>query len=87
MFTAYPVRYLEDPKNLYGGSESITAIAREGLKEDAPDAFALPDTLSLNEDQLGKLELAIHESGDPVKGTRTWLKSNRDVVQPWIEAA
>ena len=87
VFTAYPVRYLEDPKNLYGGSESVTAIAREGLKEDAPDAFALLDAISLTEDQLGKLELAIQQSGDPVKGTKTWLKNNRDVVKPWIEAA
>ena len=87
VFTAYPVRYLEDPKNLYGGSESINAIAREGLKEDAPDAFALLDALSLTEDQLGKLELAIQESSDPVKGTKTWLEDNRDVVKPWIEAA
>ena len=87
VFTAYPVRYLEDPKNLYGGSESIHAIAREGLKEDAPDAFALLDALSLTEDQLGKLELAIQESSDPVKGTKTWLEDNRDVVKPWIEAA
>lgn len=70
MFTAHPIRYLEDPKNLYGGSESINTIAREELKEDAPDAFALLNALSLTEDQLGKLELAIQETGDPVKSTR-----------------
>jgi glycine betaine/proline transport system substrate-binding protein len=87
VFTAYPIRYLKDPKNLYGGSESIIAIARQGLKEDAPDAFALLDALSLTEDQLGELELAIQETGDPVKGTKTWLEDNRDVVKPWIEAA
>lgn len=59
VFTAYPIRYLEDPKNLYGGSESFNAMAREGLKEDAPDAFALLNAISLTEDQLGRLELVL----------------------------
>jgi glycine betaine/proline transport system substrate-binding protein len=86
-FTAYPLRFLEDPKNLYGAPDKIFAIAREGLEDDLPDAFAFLNALTLDEDQLGKLELAIEESGDPVKGTKTWLEDNRDVVRPWIEAA
>lgn len=87
VFTAYPVRYLEDPKGAMGGSEHLVAIARQGLKEDAPDAFALLDALNLSEDQLGELELAIQKSGEPLKGTKTWLDDNRDVVKPWVDAA
>jgi glycine betaine/proline transport system substrate-binding protein len=70
-----------------GGLKSISALAREGLKEDTPDAFALLNALSSNEDQLGELELAIQKAGHPVKGTKTWLKDNRAVVKPWREAA
>ena len=87
MFTAYPIRYLEDPKNLFGGSENPVGIAREGLEDDLPDAFAFLDALTLNEDQLGTLELANQKAGSPAKGVKTWLEDNRDVVQPWIEAA
>lgn len=87
MFTAYPLRYLKDPKNLYGGSETPVAIARQGLKEDLPDAFAFLDALTLDEHQLGTLELAIQKTNEPIKGVKTWLKDNRDVVRPWIEAA
>lgn len=87
MFTAYPIRYLEDPKEAMGGSEKIHAIARQGLEEDNPDAFALLESLRLTEEQLGELELAINDAGDPIKGVKTWLEENRDVVQPWIDAA
>jgi glycine betaine/proline transport system substrate-binding protein len=87
MFTAYPIRYLEDPKNLMGGNEHPTAIAREGLKDEMPDAQAFLDALTLNESQLGKLELMINDAKGPVEGVRAWLKNNRDVVQPWVDAA
>ena len=70
------------PKN----GRVLDTFAREGLEDDLPDAFALLDSISFTEERLGKLELAIQKAGE-IKGTRTWLKDNRDVVQPWIEAA
>jgi glycine betaine/proline transport system substrate-binding protein len=89
MFIDYPIRYLEDPKGLMGGEETISTITREGLKEDLPDAFALLDAVTLDEEQLLKLEVAIREGGQASseKGVKAWLKNNRSVVQPWIDAA
>jgi glycine betaine/proline transport system substrate-binding protein len=87
MFTAYSIRYLQDPKNLMGGNEHLTAIAREGLKDELPDAHAFLDALTLNEAQLGKLELTINDAKSPEAGVRAWLKNNRDVAQPWVDAA
>lgn len=84
MFTAYDIRYLEDPKGAMGEAEQLSAIAREGLEEDAPEAFELLDNLTLTEAQLGELELAINEAEDPEEGTRAWLEENRDVVEPWL---
>jgi glycine betaine/proline transport system substrate-binding protein len=89
MFIDYPIRYLEDPKGLMGGEETISTITREGLEEDLPDAFALLDAVTLNEEQLLTLEVAIREGGEdtPEKGVKAWLKNNRSLVQPWIDAA
>ena len=84
MFTAYNVRFLEDPRGAMGGPEKLSAIAREGLEEDAPEAFEFLDNLTFTEEQLGELELEIKEAGDPEKGTRTWLEENRDVAEAWL---
>ena len=84
MFTAYNVRFLEDPKGAMGGPEKLSAIARKGLEEDSPEAFEFLDNLTLTEEQLGELELEIKEAGDPEKGTRAWLEQNRDVVEAWL---
>ena len=42
------------------------------------------DNLTLTEEQLGELELAINEAEDPEEGTRAWLEENRDAVEPWL---
>ena len=84
MFTAYDIRYLEDPKGAMGGSEQLSAIAREGLQEDSPEAFELLDNIYLTEKQLGELELAIKEAGDPEQGVRDWLEQNREAADSWL---
>ena len=84
MFTAYDVRYLEDPKGAMGEAETLSAIAREGLEEDAPEAFQFLDSLTLTEEQLGELELAIQEAENPEEGTRAWLEENREVAEAWL---
>ncbi len=84
MFTAYDIRYLEDPKGAMGSEEKLSAIAREGLEEDSPEAFQFLDNLTLTEEQLGELELAITEAADPEEGTRAWLEENRDVAEAWL---
>jgi glycine betaine/proline transport system substrate-binding protein len=45
------------------------------------------EALTLTEDQVNEIEFEINEFGDPETGVRNWLEENRDVVQPWIDAA
>jgi len=87
MFTAYDIRYPDDPKGEMGGSEQLSAIAREGLEEDSPDAFQLLDNITLSEEQLGDLELAIRDAGDPEQGARDWLEQNREVADSWLPSS
>jgi len=87
MFTAYDIRYLDDPKGEMGGSEQLSAIAREGLEDESPDAFQLLDNITLSEEQLGDLELAIRDAGDPEQGARGWLEQNREVADSWLPSS
>ena len=43
--------------------------------------------VTLTEQQINTLEDVINTEGDPVEGSRAWLEENREVVQPWIDAA
>jgi glycine betaine/proline transport system substrate-binding protein len=86
----YDLRYLEDPEDAFGELNDparITTIVNKNLPENEPAAYAFMDALTFDEEQLNDLESTIEEAGDPLEGARQWAQDNRDVVQPWIEAA
>ncbi len=90
----YNIVYLDDPKNAQGAFDDpsrITSVVNGDLSEDDPVAHAFMEAISLNEEQVNGIEAAINDSeagwDDPMPGIRSWLEGNRDVVQPWIEAA
>jgi len=94
---AYDYHYLKDPKNAMGNldygpqsdtSASISSIVNEDLPDDDPVAYAFMSNLRLNEDELVSLEKEITAADDDaVKGAKAWLKENKDLVQPAIDAA
>ncbi len=90
MNQSYDLRYLEDPKDAFGelnNPASITTIVKKDLPQDDPVATAFMDALTLDEEQIGDLESTINEAGDPHEGARRWAEDNREVWQPWVEAA
>ena len=60
---------------------------REGPAEEDPVVYAFMDSMGLTEAEVTGLQTEIQEAGDPIEGAKTWLKDNRDVVEPWVEAA
>jgi glycine betaine/proline transport system substrate-binding protein len=86
----YDFRYLEDPRDAMGGTNDpaeVSTIVKEDLWEEDPVAYTFLNTLKLTEEQINELEDVINEVGDPLEGSRSWVRDNRDVVQPWIDAA
>ncbi len=86
----YDFHYLMDPKDAIGEVDEparLHSVVREDLAEDDPVAYALIETMRLNEEQVGAMEMAINKAGDPESGVRDWLAENREVVLPWIAAA
>ena len=85
MFTAYPVRYLTDPKGLMGGTEQLSGIVSKGFAKAQPQAYKLISHVSLNQSQLGSLELDIKNASDPATGASAWVKANQSVVNSWLK--
>ncbi len=84
----YDFKYLEDPEDgltdLNDGA-TILSIVNEDLPNDDPVAYAFLDAITLTEDQVNEIENI--NPNDYAESARTWLEDNRDVVQPWIDAA
>ena len=86
----YEFEYLEDPKGALGDltkPSELHTIVREDLPSEDPVAFEFMKEVTLTEQQINSLEDVINKTGDPLAGSEAWLEENRDVVQPWIDAA
>jgi glycine betaine/proline transport system substrate-binding protein len=84
----YDFKFLEDPEDgltdLNDGA-TILSIVNEDLPDDDPVAYAFLDAITLTEDQVNEIENI--NPNDYAESARTWLEDNRDVVQPWVDAA
>jgi glycine betaine/proline transport system substrate-binding protein len=90
MNEAYDLDYLEDPKGALGTltePSDVSTLVRDGLAEDDPLAYAFLDSMELTEAEVTGLQTEIEDAGDPIEGAKVWLRDNRDVVEPWVEAA
>lgn len=91
MCQEYDFRFLEDPKDAQGDLNdpaSISTIVNGNLSEDDPVAYEFMNAFTMNEEELNGLENAIRKAGDDAqKGAKAWVEENRNVVEPWIEAA
>jgi glycine betaine/proline transport system substrate-binding protein len=85
MFATYDLKYLEDPEGSFGEEESINTMAREGLKEDMPEAYQVLDQFNWTTEEMEGLMLAISEGEDPEDAAEAWIEENPDRIAEWTK--
>nr|WP_245682152.1 glycine betaine ABC transporter substrate-binding protein [Halomonas gudaonensis] len=85
-FAEYDLKYLEDPKGVYGESETIYWFSRKDFASDDPWLTAVLDAWEMDDDSLGGLMAEIEQRDDPVAGARHWIEENRDLIDEWVAA-
>ncbi|MDD1501952.1 glycine betaine ABC transporter substrate-binding protein [Lysinibacillus sp. CNPSo 3705] len=84
-FAKYDLKYLDDPKGVYGGEETINTFARKGLKEDQPDVYSVLDNFHWTSEDLESVMLEIMDGKDPKQAAKDWVKANADKVAEWTK--
>lgn len=83
-FARWDLKFLEDPKGVYGKVENIHTVARKDIKQDMPEVAQFLQNFKLNDQQLGTLMALTADSDDPNEGARKWMKENEQVVDSWL---
>ncbi|MFD1020449.1 glycine betaine ABC transporter substrate-binding protein [Thalassobacillus hwangdonensis] len=84
-FAEMDLKFLEDPKNVYGDSEDISYAARKGLEEDQPEVVKWFDSFKMSDDQLGSLMASLNEADSPEEGAQNWIDENQDAIDEWTK--
>ncbi len=85
-FSRWKLKYLEDPKDVYGGEEHISTIVRKGLKEDMPEVYKILDNFHWNPADMEEIMVLNEKKGaEPYENAKEWVKAHPDRVKPWLD--
>jgi glycine betaine/proline transport system substrate-binding protein len=85
MWAAFKLKYLADPKGVFGGDETVNNVARKGLAKDMPEVHAILSRFKLSLPEEQRLMMQNQASGvDPAKTAAEWVSQHPDVVKSWM---
>ncbi|MGD8667553.1 MAG: glycine betaine ABC transporter substrate-binding protein [Desulfobacterales bacterium] len=86
-FARWKLKFLEDPKNIFGGKEEIHTIVRLGLKDDMPDVYRFLDNFNMAPAELEQLMIWIQEDEGMYPGEKAmrYMRYHGDQVQAWLK--
>ncbi len=86
-FARWSLKFLKDPKNVFGDRGHVNTVVRKGLKTDMPEAFGVLDRFFWRPQDVGQLMLWIRESQGrfPYEKALRWMRTHPDKVAEWID--
>lgn len=84
MFAKWDIKFLDDPKGIYGKEENGTTIVRKGLKDDKPEAYKMLDRFNW---EVEDIEEALFRAKDEdmKKVAKEWVDNHQDDVAEWTK--
>ena len=79
MFAQWKLRFLEDPKNVFGEAEHVDTVANPGLEAKAPEAAAFLKKISWSAEEVGAVMLLIRDGVKPDEAAKQWIAKNPDL--------
>lgn len=83
-FSRYDLKYLDDPKNIYGDTEQIHWLSTLELPETQPDLVRWMNNWEMDDEQLGSLIAAVNEADNPAEGAQQWINENHELIDSWL---
>ena len=84
-FAKYDLKYLEDPKNVFGKSEEIKTMVRKGLKTEKPEAYQVLDRFHWTVKDMETVMYDIQNGKSPEEAAEKWLKAHPDKADEWTK--
>ncbi|EFQ64566.1 glycine/betaine ABC transporter substrate-binding protein [Pseudomonas fluorescens] len=84
MFAKWKLRFLDDPKGIYGAAETVNSIGSKGLEAKAPEVAAFLKKFQwASKDEIGEVMLAIQEGAKPDAAAKDWVAKHPERVAEW----
>lgn len=85
MFAKWNLRFLDDPKQVFGAAEHVDTVINPQLTAKAPEATAFLKQFSWNGAEVGAVMLAIRDGAKPEQAAKDWIAKNPERVAGWLK--
>ncbi len=83
-FGRYDLKFLEDPKGVYGGAEDIVTLARQDLATDDPEAYGILTRFEWTSEDIASVMTDIAGGMPEEEAAKAWVDANPEKVQAWL---
>ncbi len=83
-FAEWDLKFLEDPKNVYGDAEKIHTIGRKDVAKDLPEVTEFFENFHFEDEEISDLILRLEDAEDKEEECRLWIEENEELVNSWI---
>ncbi len=84
MFAKWKLKFLEDPKGVFGAAETVNSIGSKELATKAPEvAEFLKKFQWQSKDEIGEVMLAIQNGAKPEAAAKDWVAKHPERVNEW----
>jgi glycine betaine/proline transport system substrate-binding protein len=85
MFAKWKLKFLDDPKKVYGEAEHVDSIANPGLEAKARPVNDLLKRFSWQPGEIDSVMLAIENGAKPEAAARQWVDAHPQRVSQWLQ--
>lgn len=83
-FSTYDLKYLDDPKGVFGGAEHVETVARIGFAEAEPVAYGILEKFKWTQSDIQSVMKDISDGMDEKVAAQKWIDANRATVDQWL---
>ncbi|MDY7065385.1 hypothetical protein PsexTeo8_18150 [Pseudomonas extremaustralis] len=85
MFAKWKLRFLDDPKGVYGAAETVNSIGSKDLEKKAPEVAAFLKKFQwASKDEIGEVMLAIQNGAKSDAAAKDWVAKHPERVAEWV---
>jgi glycine betaine/proline transport system substrate-binding protein len=87
MFAKWKLKFLDDPKKVFGGAEHVDSVVNPELEKKAPTVVAFLKKFQWKPGEIDGVMLAAQNGTKPVDAAKSWVSAHPDRVSDWVADA
>ncbi len=86
MFAKWDIKFLEDPKGIFGQEQHAATLVRKGLKDELPNAYEILDRFNFEVPDIEAALFKANEEGLKIdEVAKQWVDDNQEAVAKWVD--